>query len=267
MDQFPRHWGVQFTPTIHSKAEGPTEPRNVKLPPNFVVVVTGAGKGLGYSIATSYAHAGAHGIVVSSRTQADLDKLTAEITQINPKCEVVARTCDTQKDDEVKRLAESTRSKFGRLDVVVANAGIISKYIKKEDGKEYMPVGIVEDDDFPRVIETNLMGSYRVAKHFVPLLAATKDGVQAFVVITSLASHMDRSAMTPTAYNVSKMCMNRMAEHIHADHYDQDGVQAFAVHPGSVLTPQTEAHHTTQMGQVWTDGGLTAVVRRLAPTC
>lgn len=76
-----------------------------------------------------------------------------------------------------------------------------------------------------------------VAKHFVPLLSATKDGPQAFVAITSIAAHMRDSAVTPFAYNLSKLGMNRMVEHIAADHREE-GIQAFAVHPGAVLTPR-----------------------------
>jgi enoyl-[acyl-carrier-protein] reductase (NADH) len=118
MAQFPDHWGVNFTPSIHSKAEGPTDPRNVKLPSNLVVVVTGAGKGLGYHIALAYALAGASGIVIASRTQSDLDKLSAELRAINPHIDIVSQTCDTTKDEEVKSLAVATNARFGRLDVV-----------------------------------------------------------------------------------------------------------------------------------------------------
>ncbi|TKA36683.1 hypothetical protein B0A54_11926 [Friedmanniomyces endolithicus] len=231
MITLPEHWGVRFTPTVHTHAEGPTDPRNNKLHPNFVVVVTGAGKGLGYHIALAYAQAGAHGIVIASRTKSDLLRLD---------------------DDDVKRLADATKAKFGRLDVVVANAGIISKYLEGPDGKQRLPIGVVEDTDFDRVINTNFMGSYRVAKHFVPQLVETKDGPQAFVCITSLAALTSSSDLTPIAYNLSKIGNNRMVQHIHNDH-KKDGVQAFAVHPGAVLTPQTEMHHTTQLGVGWTD--------------
>lgn len=48
---------------------------------------------------------------------------------------------------------------------------------------------------------------------------------------------MRDSAVTPFAYNLSKIGMNRMVEHIATDHKDE-GVQAFAVHPGAVLTPR-----------------------------
>ena len=179
----PEDMGVRFTPTIHTHAEGPTDPKNNKVHSNFVVVTTGAGKGLGYHIALSYAHVGAKGIVIASRTRSDLDKLEKEIQSINPETTVVVQTCDTLNDDDVKSLAESTQAKFCRLDVVVANAGIISKYIQDSDGTQRLPNGIVEDTDFERVINTNFMGSYRVAKYFVPLLNATKDGPQALSLI------------------------------------------------------------------------------------
>lgn len=158
---FPDHWGMKFTPTIHNKAEGPTDPSSITLPPNFVVCVTGAGKGLGYHIALAYARAGAKGICVSSRTKADLDKLAAEIAQVAPKVEVLVQTCDTMDDGEVEALAQAVWGRWGRCDVVVANAGVISKYVTREDGKEYLPVGMVEDGDLERVVQTNLMGTWR----------------------------------------------------------------------------------------------------------
>lgn len=183
-----------------------------------------------------------------------MDKLAAEIKTIDPNVEVVAETCDTMKDSDVERLAKVTKEKFGRLDVAVANAGIISKYITKSDGKEYMPVGILEDADLPRVLETNLLGSWRVARSFIPMLQETTDGPQAFVVITSIASHMKDSSFTPIAYNLSKIAINRMIECIKNDHgEDGNGIMAFAVHPGAVVTPQTERHHETQLGKAWTD--------------
>lgn len=249
----PEHWGLEFAQPLHTRAEGATDPRNNKVADGTTVVVTGAGKGLGYAIATSYALAGAKGIVISSRTQSDLDKLQQEIETISPKTVVLSQICDTQKASDVRALAEATKEKFGRADIVVANAGIISKYIKDEDGKERMPESLVEDDDFDRVIETNLMGSYRVAKYFVPLLIDAKSGPQAYICITSTAAHLNDSQLCPAAYNLSKIGNDRMVEHLHHDHHAKDGLQAFAVHPGAVLTPQTERHHETQRGSLWTD--------------
>ncbi|KAK4495142.1 hypothetical protein PRZ48_013469 [Zasmidium cellare] len=248
---FPDHWGWKFTERIHTKPEGPTDPTNNKLHSNFVVLVTGAGKGVGFGIAISYAKAGAKGIIISSRTQSNLDQLEAQLKSINPGIEVLSQICDTTKDSDVEDLAKATKERFGRLDAAIANAGIISKYITNPtDNKEYMPVGIVSDPDLPRVIDTNVLGTWRVARAFVPLLQTTTDGPQAFAAITSAASHMTDSQFTPIAYILSKIAINRMMECIRNDH---EGIGAFAVHPGTVLTPQTERHHETQLGEVWTD--------------
>lgn len=168
-DSFPAHWGMKFTPTIHTHPSGPTDPSTIRLPPNFTVCITGAGKGLGYHIALAYARAGASNICISSRTRADLDKLAAEIAQLAPACRVLVQTCDAQVESEVEVLAGRVREGFGgRCDVVVANAGVISGYVTRGDGKEYLPVGVVEDADFGRVVETNLMGTYRFVLFFPP---------------------------------------------------------------------------------------------------
>jgi NAD(P)-dependent dehydrogenase (short-subunit alcohol dehydrogenase family) len=246
----PAHVGVNFTKRIHSKAEGPTDPSNIKLPTNFVVVVTGAGKGLGSHIALAYSKAGASGISISSRTRSDLDELTAELERINPKIKVLSNICDTTKDADVKQLADDVQRHFGRVDVVIANAGIISKYIVDADGRRKIPEGVVEDDDFERVIDINLTGSRRTAKYLVPLLKETSDGARTFIVVTSMASHSTDSLLVSEAYTISKIANNRMAELMHNDHYEKDGILSYAVHPGAVVTPQTQGH-SNDKGDVW----------------
>src|SRR5690348_13358674 len=96
----PAHTGMTFTKTIHSKAEGPTDPSTIKLAPNYTVVITGAGKGLGFAIALAYAKAGASNISISSRTQSDLDALTKELKAVNADVNVLASICDTTKDTD-----------------------------------------------------------------------------------------------------------------------------------------------------------------------
>ena len=183
----------------------------------------------------------------------------------NPKIEILSRICDTTKPDDVKKLAEAVQDKFhGRLDVVIANAGVISKYLHDEDPatgaktNRRLPVGIVEDDYFGRVIDINLMGSYYVAKYFTPILTAeaNKSLVRAYVVITSIAAHLTQSNFVPTAYNLTKIGVVRMVEHMHNDHSKGldggggRGLVAYAVHPGAVVTPQTQLH-STQKGDAW----------------
>ncbi len=254
---FPEHYGREFTMTLHHKAEGPTLPENNQSS-GYIVVVTGAGKGLGIHIALAYARAGVTGICISSRTQSDLDSLEKQLKDINPKLEILSEICDTTKPDVVKALAEKVKQKWnGRLDVAIANAGVISNYIHDTDPKtgeksnRRLPRGIIEDDDFQRVIDINLLGSYYVAKYFTALLIAPENPskVRSYIVMTSLASQLSESSFVPAAYNIAKLANNRMAEHMAQDH-KSEGLLAFAVHPGAVLTPQT-ANHSTQKGDAW----------------
>src|SRR5258708_4014529 len=108
MAHFPEHFGRDFTKTLRHKAEGPTLPENNQSP-GYVVVVTGAGKGLGIYLALAYARAGARGICISSRTQSDLNSLEKQLKDVNPKLEILSEVCDTTKLDVVKALAEKVK--------------------------------------------------------------------------------------------------------------------------------------------------------------
>ena len=132
----------------------------------FIVLVTGAGKGLGLHISLDYARAGASGVIIASRTQSDLDAVEKRILEINPKCQVLCAVCDTTKRSDLDPLAFKTKDKYGRLDVVIANAGIISKYLP--DGS--LSTNVIDDTDFSRVIDINLIGSAFRAQAFLPLL-------------------------------------------------------------------------------------------------
>jgi NAD(P)-dependent dehydrogenase (short-subunit alcohol dehydrogenase family) len=79
------------------------------------------------------------------------------------------------------------------------------------------------------VLDTNLLGVWRIAQAFMPLLASTTDGAQTLICSTSLAAHSTDSALTPIAYNVSKLACCRLIEHIAADHA-REGICAYALY-------------------------------------
>ncbi|OAP59163.1 hypothetical protein AYL99_06461 [Fonsecaea erecta] len=251
MAHFPPSYGFRVTPTLHNKPEGPTLPSNNPVPTSpFVVVVTGAGKGLGFHTALSYAKAGASGLVVSSRTQSDLDELSRQLKAANPSVDVLALVADAAKEADVAKLAAETKARFGRADVVVANAGVMGKYYTAKDGSTRLPYNVEEDLDLPDVVDINFVGSYYLAKYFIPLLKASPNGAQAFIAISSVTSHFPNSGFTPLAYNISKLAQNRLIESLHND-YAKSGLVFYAVHPGVVLTPQTASHLTVTDGAKW----------------
>lgn len=210
----------------------------------------------------AYAKAGASGIAISSRTMADLDKLEAEIKNIAQErgndVAVLKSVTDVQSSSSVQDLESAVRQNFGRVDVVIANAGIISSYIEPPSNtpshraQSNLPVGIIEDPDWARVLDINLQGTWRISKAFLPLLQETSDGPKTIIASTSMAAHNTQSGFCPIAYNISKLAICRLIEHIHNDH-GENGVRAYAMHPGAVVTPQTVGHEGEMWGQVLND--------------
>ncbi|KAJ4336813.1 hypothetical protein N0V95_008510 [Ascochyta clinopodiicola] len=232
-DALPAHYGLNFTPTFHSEIPTNIDPSIVTLPNHFVVVVTGAGKGLGYHISLAFARAGCSGVAISSRTSSDLDKLESEISKIAEKKQTTIKVlkviCDVQSSSSVADLENAVRAKWGRVDVVIANAGVISKYIEpsssSSEKKSNLPQGLVQDDDWARVMDINLNGVWRVSRAFLPLLSESKDGPQTLISSCSMAAHSVVSELTPVAYNMSKMGVMRLMECVASDH-GKEGVQA-----------------------------------------
>lgn len=252
-------YGLNFTSTLHDRPQGPTLPENNEVDSPFVVVITGAGKGLGYHIALAYARAGASGITISSRTESDLERLSKELLSINPKLEVLVQAADTSKEDDIRKLALAVEKRFGgRLDVVVANAGVSSAYLYKRDPDtgerkiNRLPRGVTEDDDAARVININVVGTYLTARYLMPIMVSDTNPSKArtFIAISSASSLFENSQRAPTAYNISKIAVNRLVENIQGDH-DKDGVLAFSIHPGAVHTDQTKGHVLVEGGETY----------------
>ena len=250
----PDPFGVNFTATLHRRAEGATDPRRIQYPPNFNVLITGAGKGIGIPLALAYARAGASGIVLTSRTKSDLDSLASQIRDVNENIQVIACVADTTSDDQMNAVAASIKDAgISHLDVVIANAGIISKYLDQDTPNQHLPVGILEDpsSSYSSVLDVNVTGAYKTAQVFYPFLfAAPPSSPKAFVAMTSIAAHICESSKVPVAYCVSKIAVCRLVEMLAADHgagEGKEGVCAYAVHPGGVRTKQTEGHR----GEFW----------------
>ncbi|KAJ5273935.1 Short-chain dehydrogenase/reductase SDR [Penicillium angulare] len=245
--------GPQVTQLYRSSAKDTAmDPKLVELRAPFVVAITGSGKGVGAAIAEAYAHAGASGILLSSRTLDDLQSMRAQINTINEKCDVHFVVCDVTNEDELSNLALECKNRFGRLDVAIINAGVGSKRIKGPDGDQRYPQGILEDTtaDFFHVWRTNFGGAYLTARAFLPLLRETVDGAQAMVFISSMASLHNYTDLTSVSYNISKLAVNRLAEHIH-DSYAKDGILTHAIHPGCIR--DTDGHSSSRWHDIMVD--------------
>ena len=123
-----------------------------------VAVVTGASKGIGADIAKGLAKEGAAVVVNYASSKEGADRVVAEITSKGGKA--VAVQGDVSKAADVKRLFAETKKEFGKLDVLVNNAGVY----------QFSPIEQISEEEFHREFNTNVLG----------VLLATREAVKHF---------------------------------------------------------------------------------------
>jgi NAD(P)-dependent dehydrogenase (short-subunit alcohol dehydrogenase family) len=154
---------------------------------NKIAVITGAGRGIGKSIAHLFADEGAD-LVLAARTRPQLERVADEIRA--KKRSAAAIACDVSSPAEVRQLAAEVTEKFGRVDILVNNAGI-SKRSK---------LLAYDDDTWLEVIRVNLFGVYLCCKAFLPVMQQAGQGR-----IINMASTAGKTPVPfNTAYSASK---------------------------------------------------------------
>jgi 3-oxoacyl-[acyl-carrier protein] reductase len=128
-----------------------------------VAIVTGGGRGIGLAIARALADDGAS-VVVSGRDAARLDAAVKELEALGGAALAVA--ADAAKREDVDRLVEATRERFGRIDVAVNNAGITRDQLLVR----------MKDDDWDQVLDTNLRGVFLMTRAVGKVMMRQKSG-------------------------------------------------------------------------------------------
>ena len=181
-----------------------------------VAIVTGSTKGIGLAVAERMIKEGAS-VVVSSRTEDSVSSVTERLGE-----NARGIVCDVADPVSCQRLVDETFDHFGRLDVVVNNAGL----------GIFKPIWEMTVEEWRLQIDVNLGGVFYVSKAALPHLSASGDGY--IINIGSLASRNTFAA--GTGYNASKFGLLGMSEAMMLDVRYQD-VRVSIVMPGSVNTP------------------------------
>jgi len=183
-----------------------------------VAVVTGASKGIGASIAKHLGTEGASIVVNYSSSKAGADSVVAEITKSGGKA--VAVQADVSKQAEIKRLFDETKKAFGRLDILINNAGVY----------EFAPLEAVTEEHFHRMFNLNVLGliltSQEAAKYFGP-----EGG--SILNISSVAS-----TLTPAngaVYSATKAAVDAVTKSL-AKELGPRKIRVNAINPGMVIT-------------------------------
>jgi ketoreductase RED2 len=200
-----------------------------------VVLVTGSSSGIGEQIARRFAALGASVVVNSSKSVEAGKELAVELGE-----RATYVQADIADGEQAQRLIDATVARFGRLDVLVNNAGWTTRV-------DHRDLDALTDEIFLKTFEINVFGTWWLTKAAIPHLRDSADGN--IVTITSIAGL--RPVGSSIAYAMSKAALNQMTLLL-AKSYGPIRVNAVA--PGLVATPWTRE---------WTD--LHAGVARVSP--
>jgi len=195
-----------------------------------VAVITGGSRGIGRSIALAFAEAGAD-VVVSSRNKKppELEKVAEEIRAFGRKA--LAIPAHVGKMAEVQNLIQKTLAQFGRIDVLVNNAGMNPILSSLAD---------LEEKTFEKVMEVNLKGAFLMSQAVVQQMI--KQGGGRIINISSISGLRARSDGTG-AYCISKAAMNMMTQ-VMARELAQNNILINAIAPGSIKTEFSRVNWT-----------------------
>jgi NAD(P)-dependent dehydrogenase (short-subunit alcohol dehydrogenase family) len=193
--------------------------KNKKPLQDRLALVTGASRGIGRAVALGLAKAGAH-VVITARTVGALEELDDEIRAAGGTATLVA--LDLSSGDKIDQLGPTLYQRWGQLDILVANAGILGPL---------SPLNHVTEDAWNDVLEINLTANWHLIRTLDPLLRRS-DAARA-VFVTSGAASGKYAYWGP--YAVSKAGLDALAK-TYAQEVADSNVRVNLVSPGGVRT-------------------------------
>lgn len=192
------------------------------------VLITGASRGLGKSMAIAYAKAGASVIGVVARSELDqvkqeIEGAASSVNRDIPK--VVATEMNVLEPERIQAAVDRITPAFdGRLDILISNAGYM---------ETWLPINKANIDDWWKSWEVNIKGQFLTWNAFLPLILADESSLKTVINLSSIGAHM--STPGASAYQTAKFAIVRLTEFLNAE-YEEKGLIAYCMHPGAVPT-------------------------------
>jgi NAD(P)-dependent dehydrogenase (short-subunit alcohol dehydrogenase family) len=184
-----------------------------------IALVTGASRGIGYTVARALGQEGAH-VIALARTVGGLEELDDEIRAAGGSASLVV--ADLKDFDGIDRLGASIYERWGKLDIVVGNAGVLGPI---------SPLGHVEPKDWDEVMAVNVTANWRLIRSLDPLLKRSAAGRAVFV--TSGVAVTRRAFWGP--YSVSKAALEALVA-TYARESEITPIKANLFSPGAIRT-------------------------------
>lgn len=189
-----------------------------------VAVITGAGRGIGRAIALQFAQYGSKVVLNYRNSIAQVEELLSAIKEAGG--EAIAVQADISKEDEAKKLIGEAVKTYGRLDVLVNNAGITKDNLLMK----------MSETDFDCVIDINLKGTFFCMKHASTVMLKQKSGkivnISSVVGLTGNIGQVNYAASKAGVIGMTKTAARELASR---------GITVNAVAPGFIETDMTDA--------------------------
>ena len=195
-----------------------------------VAIITGGNSGVGAATAVKFANEGAK-VVITARREAQLEEVAVKIREMGG--EVLPICSDISKVEDAKRVVAETLAAFGKIDILINNAGVLDNGLKAIDS--------FTDDDMNRVIDINTKGTMCMTREVSVEMAKT--GYGSIVNVASVAGVMGCGG---AAYVASKAAIIGLTRHT-ALRFAGTNVRCNALCPGTIVTPMVAGMSAANM--------------------
>ncbi|WP_342388422.1 SDR family NAD(P)-dependent oxidoreductase [Salinicoccus bachuensis] len=190
-----------------------------------VAIITGAGSGQGAMEAELFAREGAM-VVATDMNEGHLNPVVDDISRQYPET-VIGLKHDVSKEADWQRIVEEALGAFGKIDILINNAGIT--------GMTEFTLNKLTVEEWDKVMNVNALGNFLGMKHTIP--AMKRNGQGSVVNISSLTGISGLGGLT--AYSASKGAIRTMTKGAARD-FGGDHIRVNSIHPGYIETPSTD---------------------------
>jgi meso-butanediol dehydrogenase/(S,S)-butanediol dehydrogenase/diacetyl reductase len=186
---------------------------------NKIAIITGGGSGIGLSCARIFCQEGAK-VVIFGRRKNRLEDAVSEIGG-----SALAVNGDITRQEDIRKLVETTINNYGRVDILVNSAGIFTG----------APLHEMKNEEWESVLDLNMTSVFKLTREVLPHMIRQKSG--SIVHISSILGLV--GVPNTAAYNVSKGALNQFSRSI-AVEYGVSGIRSNAICPGLIATDMTK---------------------------
>lgn len=190
---------------------------------NKVAIITGAANGMGAATASMFAKEGAK-VVLTDLQEEKMQELVSIIKEKGG--EAIAVKHNVASGADWDRVRDETLKAFGKIDVLINNAGITGDYTKSAE--------LTDEEEWQKVIDINLKSVYLGVNRVIPIMK--ENGGGSIVNISSIAGLVGSGG--PFSYTASKGGVRLLTKNV-AFNYGPDHIRCNSIHPGTIKTPMS----------------------------